>query len=1005
MYQTTRIADALERLCVGLALMIVLMGGTICLQPECFPTPYQRQVKKILAALELRQPKSRDLVRELIQQPDSGPFGIALAAEAAAIGFEHDEAIRFYQQLPQDGGKWEFLSAIGIARRSEVLGRLTQEEHSLRRALEISPWDLEANTRLSHILQIAGRTWEAIPSFLIQIQQGKCRGDELLGLAAPERFFRNDDHLDELGLAIDPPDLMIQLAMARRDLYENRHVAAEKRLREICEMAPQLGEAQGRLGRIVYDRGDYDEFFHWRGALPQGAMNHPDVWFVQGLHARRTGQIEGATRCFLETLALSPNHLPANVQIAGCLDQLKYHDLAKEFVHRAEILANLEAQLNMLRKDVDPELIKRVIASCADLGRFWEAAGWTYVMTHLPKLPQASLRKELRHWLALGKQHPHQTSAQFHPERKLKRSDFSEPNWKSVAFAATSGAARGTTGAMTGAMTETTSESGRPNPITWSFTDDAERVGISFEYHEGTTEETRLQHIFNVVGGGVACVDYDLDGWCDLYLAQANNWRDPTIQPEQTDRLYHNQGGKFFDVSALAGLGDTGFSHGVTVGDFDQDGFPDIHVGNLGPNRLYHNQGDGTFVDVTLTAGVAGQEWTTSSLFADLSGDGLPDLYVANYSQLEQTAKKECHKASGEPMACTPDVLTAEYHRLYLNSGDGTFRDITVESGMHLPNGRGLGLIAWKFGEDERLGLFVANDTSPNFLLINTGTNAEGVPQFREEGAVRGVAFDADGNAQACMGIAASDANGDGRIDLYITNFFGESDTLYSQRADGFFEDATRTFALRDAGFWTLGFGCQFADLDGDGWEDLISTNGHVDQQSSRGDADRMPPQVFRNRQGKRFDEIPGDHLGPFFQRGYLGRGLATLDWNRDGITDLAISHLHSPFALLTNSTKPAGQPLVIKLIGRTGVREPTGAIVKIQSKKTTQFRLMTAGDGYLSTNERRLVFFIPTGATAEQVEVRWPNGKTQIWYNLGANQEILLIEGEESPLIIHPFP
>ena len=976
-----------------MGLCLVLVGAAVCVQPECFPTADQRLVKTVLAAIEVRRSDAYDLAQEYLKRPESGPFGIALAADAAAVNFENDAAIEHYRKLPKDGGKWEFLAEMGLARRCEVTGLLTDEERHLRRALELFPHHVEASSRLSHILQVAGRNWEGISPFFDQILRGKCRGDELLGLAAPERFFRADEHLEELGLAANPPEIMIRLADARRAIYENRQAEAEKLLREVIHVMPQLGEAQGRLGRIIYDRGVEAEFLQWRGQLPSDAQNHPEVWFVQGLQARRLGLIEGATRCFLETLYLSPNHLAANVQIAGCLDQQQQSELAKEFVQRAEKLANVEALLNLLRKDVDPELMKRVISACAELGRFWEAAGWTYVLTHLPDVSSSQTHRDLKNWLHKVEQDPNQVSRQLNPAARLRRSDLREPRWGGALGSGNSSIRR-----------EGNVPSHGTDKIPWSFQEETARVGISFNYFEGTTEETRLQHIFNVVGGGVAAVDYDLDGLCDVYLAQANNWRDPAPQPNFTDRLFRNVDGRFVDVTVLAGTDDLSFSHGVTAGDFDQDGFSDLYIGNLGPNRLYRNNGDGTFNDVTAASNVAGNEWTTSSVFADFSGDGLPDLYVANYSVMEETAKKECKDNSGVQMACTPDMLTAEFHRLYLNEGAGRFRDITLESGMRIPNGRGLGLVAWDFGGDGHLGLFVANDTSPNFLFINAGTGEDGVPKFREEGAIRGVAYDADGNAQACMGVAAGDANGDGQLDMYITNFFGESDTLYMQKADGFFDDQTRPFTLRDAGFWTLGFGCQFADLDGDGWDDLISTNGHVDQRSSRGDEDRMPPQVFRNLQGKRFEEIPGTKLGPFFQKGYLGRGLATLDWNRDGKTDVAISHLHSPFALVTNLTKPSGTPLVIKLVGRTGTREPTGAVVRVQTDSRVMFRLLTAGDGYLSTNERRLAFSIPNGEQVNHLEVKWPSGTTQHWITVSSGQEVLLIEGRETPISLYQF-
>jgi hypothetical protein len=278
------------------------------------------------------------------------------------------------------------------------------------------------------------------------------------------------------------------------------------------------------------------------------------------------------------------------------------------------------------------------------------------------------------------------------------------------------------------------------------------------------------------------------------------------------------------------------------------------------------------------------------------------------------------------------------------------------------------------------------------------------VPEFREDGLVRGVAFDVDGNAQACMGIAAGDANGDGLIDMYITNFFGESDTLYSQRPDGLFDDATRPFDLRDSGFWTLGFGCQFADFDGDGWEDLVATNGHVDQRSRRGDPDRTPPQLFRNLQGRKFVEIQPNRLGAFFQQGYLGRGLAKLDWNRDGRLDFAVSHLHGDFALITNNTPPKGKPLVVRLCGRTGTREPTGALVKIRSENKDVFRLVTGGSGYLVTNDRLVKFAVPETESAVDLEVRWPGGHVDRWTNVRTGQEILVIQGRAHPLVLRNF-
>lgn len=983
----TWFSKRMEDCLVAIAIVIVLGGIAICLQPELAPTSSQRKVASIVAKLQSRDIECYSLALEYLEQPESGPFGIALAAESAAVCFEHADAIRHYKELPRDGSRWEFIASLGLARRFEILGKSSEAERQLRRALELDPNHREANSRLGHLLQVAGRTWEGAPYFYRLVRQGQCRGDELLAVAAVDRFFRSDERLEAIGLNVIPAEPMARLAVARRVLYENEQAEAERLLRQVVAAAPQIGEAQGRLGRIIFDRGDPEEFIRWRAALPREARQHPEVWYVQGLQARRLGQNEGAVRCFLETLDRHPNHLGANIQVAGCLDQLNQPELARKFARRGELLVNLESLFNIVRNDIDIDLIRKAIACLGDLGRFWEAAGWTYAIGHLQGVPAERTQTELKHWLHLAGQGVEQNCPRLNPMTGLRISDFAEPHWADPS------------------VNQSTPSISPVDSVAWNLQDDAEQVGIDFQYYEGTTEKTRLQHIFNVVGGGIAATDFDRDGWVDLYLAQANNWRDPSVQPDYPDRLFRNlPEGRFVDVTIPAGLGDLSFTHGVAAGDFNQDGFVDLYLGNLGPNRLYLNNGDGTFTDVTDIATVAGDEWSTSAAFADFSGDGLPDLYVANYSLRNETATKECKRATGEPMACTPDLLTAEFHRFYLNQGDGSFRDVTRESGMHQPKGRGLGLVAWDYGGDSRLGLFVGNDTSPNFLFVNSGTGPDGVPRFQEEAIVRGVAFDLDGNAQACMGVAAGDADGDGLIDLYITNFFGESDTLYSQRADRLFDDTTRRFNLRDAGFWTLGFGCQFADFDGDGWEDLIATNGHVDQQSRRGDPDRTPPQLFRNRTGKTFDEIPASRLGAFFQQGYLGRGLARLDWNRDGRPDFAVSHLHGRMALVSNRTPSVGRPLIVRLAGRSGDLAAIGATVSVHVGDRRMHRFVTAGDGYLVTNERFVHFAIPDEAPSVEVEVRWPGGKTQSWTDVRPDQDILLIEGRKQPVVLQVF-
>ncbi len=961
----------------------IWLGGTMwVLTPLVAASREDRLVWRLVAAGIDHQPPKRSDVAQLNAIAPNAAWSHLFAAELAIHDRNHAEAIRRFEMLPNDHGNWELIRHMSLARRYQIVGQLTAAERHYRSAIALAPDQIEAYFRLGHLLQIEGRSWEAAPLFFSQIMRGKCRGDELLGASGTERFFRADDLIENAALAADPADPLIQVGIGRREFYANNTDVAESLFRDIVSQRSQLGEAQGRWGRIIVDRGDLAEFLAWRGSLPDDARNHPEVWYVQGLKARQLEQIEGAARCYLEALALDPNHLGANTNLAGCLQQLGKSEVAAEFRKRAEKLSELDSLLNLVRESSDRELIGRIAALEADLGRYWEAAGWCYVLTQYPGEQDVPTR-QLRQWLKLARRSPEANAPEKLPAKGLDRRAFPPPRWPQRSFS------------------PVPAQANALNDVAWRFTDDAHRLGVDVTYFEGTREDNRLAHIFNVMGGGLGSLDYDGDGWPDLYVAQANNWRDSSPQPQWHDQLFRNSSGDAFDdVTRLAGLGDCQFSHGVTVGDFDQDGWPDLYIGNKGVNRLYHNHGDGTFSDITTSAGVAGNDWTTSSVFADFNQDGLPDLYVLNYTLIDETARKECGTAAVRK-ACTPDVLTSADDRLYLNLGDGQFRDISRAAGLSSPDGKGLGVVAWDFAGEGRMGLFIANDTTPNLLLINKGNSPEGIPQFVDEAVVRGIAYDSNGNAQASMGVAAGDVTGDGRIDLCMTDFFGSGIGLYSQREDGFYDDVTRRRGLREPSLMMLGFGCHFGDFDVDGWDDLLVTNGHVDQQSSKGTPDRMPAQLFHNQGGERFMEVPGPRLGPFFEQGHLGRGLALWDWNRDGRTDAAISHLHSPVAILTNRTIPSGKPLVVRLISHTGCREPTGATVKLLNSSIPQVRMLTAGDGFLVTNERRLMFsIVPTVSTVD-LEVKWPDGQIQKVLGVEVNTEILLIQSKAVPLVL----
>jgi len=512
--------------------------------------------------------------------------------------------------------------------------------------------------------------------------------------------------------------------------------------------------------------------------------------------------------------------------------------------------------------------------------------------------------------------------------------------------------------------------------------------GIRFRHNSGAFGGKYLPE---TMGPGCAFFDYDGDGWPDILLVNGMDWPGHRRQ-RSTLRLYrNNRNGTFTDVTAQAGLDVEMYGMGVAVGDYDNDGLPDVFITCVGQNRLFRNTGKGRFVDVTTRSGLGRRRgFSTSAMWVDYDRDGLLDLFVCNYVRWAQESDVFCSLDGKNKSYCTPEAYRGSTCWLFRNRGDGTFEDVTAKSGVFDSSSKSLGVALIDYDRDGWPDLLVANDTQPNKLYRNLRNGT-----FRETAVRAGVAFSEDGKARAGMGVDVAYLENSGEPTVAITNFENEMVGLYQMRDDGFYSDVAVQRGVGMPSRNSLGFGCFFFDADLDGRLDLLAVNGHIDDtvrniRQHVGYA--QPPHLFLSDGGGRFRDVAAE-VGRGFAGPKVGRGAAYGDFDRDGDMDVLITTNQGPALLYRNDQAAGNRGIRFRLVGTKSNRDAIGARVRIFQGGEFQTRVVKSGSSYLSESERAVTFGVGKRDRVERLVIDWPNGRTEEYKNLAAGRAYVCTE------------
>lgn len=943
-----------------------------------------------LAAEEKRWSDAKSLIRDALIEDASNPGVLQLAASITNADGDQNTAIDYIAEASiADGFRDEQLvgrAVIGFV----SIGKIYEAIEFLEQVVEAFPNRSLARRQLFDFLVNVEETDRAIPHGRRLVRERQFNRVLLFSLSTHEKRDMETDSMALLSQR-NPSDQRLRIAGIQSRFDLGKWDELEEELDAVLKQHSDSIAAQLLLGRYYVANNQIDQLASWSKRLSPAVSERWQYWDIVGDWSFDRQEYPQAARAYWESTRRNLDvgevfgKLTKTLGILSSRGEPVGEGVIDAVQKRAQLLGRFTHEKDRFYKTGNQSgaIAGSIAESLAALGRYWEAEAWAAIaMTITISDDEMQTVKSIREQILkrLRTAPPWQV-AEGHPAVELDLSQFPAPKTERLASKSVS--------APLNAF--------RPS-VTPALEDQAVARGIVDSTQQNLEPSNEAIPLFAQMESGGCSIDFDRDGWPDLYIAESGGT--PGQADSKANQLLRNRNGQFDEVTMLAGVADSGFAQGVTFGDVNEDGFSDLVVLNYGTNRLFINNGDGTYSENKRWIKDAESSWSTSGAIADIDGDGLSDFVCLKYCTPLDPLQRTCSVPGTEMIEyCTPTDFEADADQFFRGQPEGSWMNVD-ESWNAVPTnpGRGLGVVVGEFDNAPGIDVYVSNDMTSNHFW---SVGSQQPFSIQESGTIRGLALDGRSRPQASMGIAVADFDTDDDIDLLVTNFEAEHNTLYDQVYPGYWEDKSRVAGVLESSFAALGFGAQAVDFDNDSQLELIVTNGHVHHNATSGY--EQQPQVLRRVESGEFEVIASAKLSQYFRDRHVGRALVSLDIDRDHLMDLVVTHQSESTALLHNETADTQNNhwLRVTLVGKDSARDAIGSTVTVSCGETRRMATVLSGHGFFCSSEDALHFGFGSSTgrakrnTDVQIDIRWPGGSTQT-YHANLDQECLIVEGQE---------